>query len=71
MITKSQAIELFGTVEKLRAALGLKNRQAIYQWSEDRIPEAHFLRIRYELRPDAFDANGVYKGKPTDVPKSK
>lgn len=58
MITKAQAIELFGTVEKLRAALGLKNRQAIYQWKEDRIPMNHFLRIRYELRPDAFDVQG-------------
>ncbi|HVI55457.1 MAG TPA: hypothetical protein VM621_10440 [Luteibacter sp.] len=58
MITKAQAIELFGTVEKLRAALGLKNRQAIYQWPHDRIPANHFLRIRYELRPEAFDENG-------------
>ena len=58
MITKAQAIHLFGSVEKLRAALGLKNRQAIYQWAADRIPENHFLRIRYELRPEAFDDQG-------------
>lgn len=58
MITKTQAVHLFGSVEKLRAALGLKNRQAIYQWPEDRIPEKHFLRIRYELRPEAFDEQG-------------
>jgi hypothetical protein len=63
MITKAQAIELFGTVEKLRAALGLKNRQAIYQWREDRIPENHFLRIRYELKPEAFDTQGNFLSK--------
>ena len=71
MLTKSQAIELFGSVERLRVALGLKSRQAIYMWNENRVPEAHYLRIRYELRPEAFDENGAYKGKPADDHKSK
>lgn len=52
-------------------ALGLKSRQAIYMWDDNRIPEAHYLRIRYELRPDSFDESGGYKGKPTDADKSK
>lgn len=52
-------------------ALGLKSRQAIYMWGDDRIPEAHYLRIRYELKPEAFDESGAYKGKPTDAKKSK
>lgn len=71
MLTKSQAVELFGSVERLRVALGLKSRQAIYMWGDDRIPEAHYLRIRYELKPEAFDESGAYKGKPTDANKSK
>lgn len=57
MLTKAQAIELFGSVEKLRAALGLKTRQAIYMWGEN-VPRHHALRIRYELKPGAFDEQG-------------
>lgn len=57
MLTKAQAIELFGSVEKLRAALGLKTRQAIYMWGEN-VPAQHALRIRYELKPEAFDEQG-------------
>jgi hypothetical protein len=57
MLTKAQAIHLFGSVEKLRAALGLKTRQAIYMWGEN-VPLHHALRIRYELKPEAFDEQG-------------
>lgn len=57
MLTKTQAIELFGSVEKLRLALGLKTRQAIYMWGEN-VPTHHALRIRYELMPEAFDEQG-------------
>ena len=59
MITRTQAIHLFGSVKLLQQALGLKTHSAIYMWSKDKpIPETHELRIRYELRPDAFDAAG-------------
>lgn len=59
MLTKEQAIELFGSVKELQAALGLKTHSAIYMWQDGQpIPDNHALRIRYELRPDAFDANG-------------
>lgn len=52
---KHEAIALFGSVEALRAALGLKTRHAIYMWPDDKpIPEVHFLRIRHELKPEAF-----------------
>ena len=57
MLTKAQAIQLFGSVEKLRAALGLKTRQAIYMWGEN-VPQHHALRIRYELKPGALDGQG-------------
>lgn len=54
-LTKEQAIELFGSVEALRLALGLKSRAAIYLWKPGKpIPENHDLRIRYELRPVLF-----------------
>ncbi|GAB3744923.1 hypothetical protein [Lysobacter olei] len=59
MLTKEQAIRLFGSVKELQTALGLKTHSAIYMWHDGQpIPENHALRIRYELRPDAFDANG-------------
>lgn len=50
-ITKAEAIEIFGTVEALRDALGLKTRQAIYMWPDGPIPEPHELKIRYVLIP--------------------
>jgi hypothetical protein len=56
-VTKDEAITLFGSVEKLRIALGLKTRSAIYMWPADKpIPEVHELRIRHELKPEAFAA---------------
>jgi hypothetical protein len=59
MLLKEQAIGLFGSVKGLRDALGLRTRSAIYMWKPgEPIPETHELRIRYELKPQAFDANG-------------
>ena len=52
---KHEAISLFGSVEALRAALGLGTRHAIYMWPDDRpIPEVHELKIRHVLKPEAF-----------------
>jgi len=52
---KHEAIALFGSVEALRDALGLGTRHAIYMWPDDEpIPEVHDLKIRYELKPEAF-----------------
>lgn len=59
MITKQQAIELFGSVKALQLALGLGTHSAIYMWPDgEAIPEVHYLRIRYQLKPEAFDADG-------------
>lgn len=59
MITKAQAIQLFGSVRALQAALGLKTHSAIYMWKDgEAIPENHYLRIRYELMPESFDTDG-------------
>jgi len=58
MITKTQAIGLYGSVPKLAAALGY-TRQAIYAWpDEGPIHEMPFRLLRFELRPDAFKENG-------------
>ncbi len=59
MLIKEQAIALFGSVKALQLALGLKTHSAIYMWADGMpIPEAHELRIRYQLKPEAFDAEG-------------
>lgn len=57
MMTKSEAIALFGSPNALRLALGLKTRQAIYMWPDDKpIPEAHELKIRHVLKPKGLRA---------------
>jgi hypothetical protein len=59
---KHEAISLFGSVDELRKALGLKTRQAVYMWPDDApIPEPHAIKIRFVLRPDAFNADGSMK----------
>jgi len=60
MITKEQAIALYGSVKSLQTALGLKSHTSVYQWEE--IPEVYALRIQFKLRPDAFDDDGNYIG---------
>lgn len=63
MVTKEQAIALYGSVKALQFALGLKTHSAIYMWADGQaIPDYHALRLRYELRPEAFDADGNYIG---------
>lgn len=59
MLTKRQAIGLYGSVKDLAAALN-RTRAAIYMWRDDRpIPKNAELRLRYELKPESFDANGA------------
>jgi hypothetical protein len=61
-LTREQAIALFDGVEPLRSALKLKSRSTIYMWKPgEPIPEPHDLRIRYVLKPEAFDASGELK----------
>jgi hypothetical protein len=67
MLTKEQAIGLFGSVRALRDALGLKTRSAIYMWKDGKpIPDTHELRIRHELMPQAFNADGSLRLTPTN-----
>jgi hypothetical protein len=77
MLTRSQAVRLFGSVKALQAALGLKTHSAVYMWPEHgAIPEVHELTIRYRLKPEAFDADGNLIGvagqatAPDDQPKA-
>jgi hypothetical protein len=59
MITRQQAINLFGSAVSLADALGYKSRHAIYMWPKDKsIPVAAFLKIRYQIKPEAFNAHG-------------
>lgn len=59
-ITRQQAIDLYGgSVVTLAAALGYTSRHAVYMWPKTGpIPEGPYLKLRYQLRPDAFDAQG-------------
>lgn len=62
MITRAQAIHLFGSAVNLANALGYASRHAVYMWPKDgAIPEAAFLKIRYQLKPEAFDSKGRLK----------
>lgn len=57
-ITKRQALSLFENSSELAAALG-RTPGAVSHWPLDEpIPQEHALRIRYELRPEAFDLSG-------------
>lgn len=63
MMTKEQAIALYGSPEELRKALGLKSRHAVYMWPDgEPIPEKHELRIRYVLKPE-IGGGRISKGK--------
>ena len=60
MITPNQLLPHFdGNKAKLAACLGL-TRQAVSLWDVDGpIPEKHELRLKFLLRPDLFDENGI------------
>jgi DNA-binding XRE family transcriptional regulator len=50
-MTKAEALSYFnGNGAALARALGI-NREAVYQWSEERIPQAQELRLKYEVIP--------------------
>lgn len=51
--TKAQAISLYQTQTELAEALGL-GKSAVSMWPDGPILEVHDLKLRYELRPEAF-----------------
>lgn len=62
MITRQEAIDLFGSAIHLAAALGYSSRHAVYMWpKQGPIPEGAFMKIRYELKPEAFDDAGALR----------
>lgn len=53
-LQKEVAIALYGNQSKLARALGV-TRAAVSKWEDNKpIPQAQALRIRYELKPEAF-----------------
>lgn len=60
MLTKNDAITLFGSRKSLQTALGLQSHASISMWGEF-VPVHHALRIRYELKPQAFKKDGSLK----------
>lgn len=63
-ITRQQAIGLYGSAQALATALGYTSRHAVYMWPKaGPIPREPYLRLRYELRPDAFKTDGTLKAK--------
>ena len=65
MITRQQAVDLYGSVPKLADALGYTSRHAVYMWggADAVIPREPYLRLRYELKPEAFNKNGKLKAR--------
>jgi len=51
---KTTALKLYGSSKELAKALKV-TKQAVSNWRADKdIPAKHALRIRYELKPEAF-----------------
>lgn len=73
MISRQEAIDLYGgSAIKLAKALGYTSRHAVYMWPKDCIPREPYLRLRYELRPEAFNTSGaIVKGRPAAQLRSK
>jgi hypothetical protein len=63
-----------GSAVKLAEALQYTSRHAIYMWPRDRpIPESAYLKLRYQLKPEAFDSEGKIASKARNarrVPKA-
>ncbi len=55
-ILKEDAVAMFGSQAELARALDIK-RSAVSQWQDGKpIPEKQALKIRYQLRPESFEA---------------
>lgn len=60
-IFKKDAVSIYGTQQALADALGI-SRSAVAMWADNKpIPAEHALRLRYELKPGAFNKNGQFK----------
>lgn len=59
MITRQQAIDLYGSAVLLADALGYASRHAVYMWpKKGAIPNEPYMRLRYELKPECFGVDG-------------
>lgn len=60
-MTKTEILTLFDGPTELAQLLGITT-QAVSQWKDDEpIPRVQYLRLRYELLPDAFKKDGTLK----------
>ena len=58
LMTKTEAISLYDNGNQLARALRI-TRSAVSQWRDDKpIPEAREMKLRYQLKPECFDAEG-------------
>ena len=56
VMTKKQAVKLFGNQNRLAEALGI-SRQAVGQWEDSKpIPSKQALRIYYEIKSEECSA---------------
>lgn len=54
IITKEEAVALFGSKAELARALGI-NKASVTEWPDGKpIPERRALQIYYQLKPEAF-----------------
>jgi len=53
-MTKSEAIEIFGSSKKVADALGI-TKGAVSNWPKESIPRARELEIKHILRPELFE----------------
>lgn len=54
MITKQEAVAMYGGNQAaLARALGIK-RAAVSKWKDGPIPERHALKLRYEIKPEGL-----------------
>ena len=64
-MTKSELLNLLGVKPAELARILKISRSAISQWPDDEpVPERQELRLRYELRPEAFEGPGVAAAYP-------
>lgn len=63
-ITKQEAIAAYeGNASALARALKI-TPSAVYQWPDGPIADVHTLKLRFVLKPEAFDADGNLIAQP-------
>jgi hypothetical protein len=69
-MTKSDAVNLFGSVAKLAGALGI-TQQAIYQWDEDLTQQRADWVVGAALRSPEIDHRAVWRLLAAEAPNKR